>query len=152
MKSNSDIAKMFKEQRDHAKRGLSVQYDNTLLTQSFYNDSQSNYSDWVQFADDNGRRRRAMVYFQKIPANIDAIVGFMAQNRRQAKFIAHVNGEQAQQIYCKNMNALYTYHRENMNADQLMKKLKEAQVEIADNDGTLMKNVAEVIKCLGLKD
>lgn len=122
MKSNSEISDMFKEQKDHAKRGLGIQYDNTLLCQSFYNDSQSNYSDWVQFADDNGRRRRAMVYFQKIPANIDAIVGFMAQNRRQAKYIAHVNNEQQQQLYCKNMNALYTYHRENMNADQLESK------------------------------
>lgn len=119
MKSNREIAKLVKEQMDHAKRGLGIQYDNVLLCQSFYNDSQSNYSDYVQFADDNGRRRRAMVYFQKIPANIDAIVGFMAQNRRQAKFIAHVSNEQQQQIYCKNMNALYTYHRENMNADQL---------------------------------
>src|ERR1700761_1779461 len=119
MKSDADIAKLFKEQKDHAKRGLGIQYDNTLLTQSFYNDSQSNYSDWVQFSDDKGRRRRAMVYFQKIPANIDAIVGFMAQNRRQAKFLARVNNEQQQEIYCRNMNALYTYHRENMNADQL---------------------------------
>lgn len=122
MKSKDAIAKLFKEQRDHAKRGLSVQYDNTLLTQSFYNDSQSNYSDWVSFADDNGRRRRASVYFQKIPANIDAVVGFMAQNRRQAKFLAHVNNDQQQQLYSKNMNALYTYHRENMNADQLESK------------------------------
>lgn len=119
MKSKEEIAKLFKEQRDHAKRGLGIQYDNTLLCQSFYNDSQSNYSDWVQFADDNGRRRRAMVYFQKIPANIDAIVGFMAQNRRQAKFLAHVNNNKQQEIYGRNMNGLYTYHRENMNADQL---------------------------------
>src|ERR1700743_2949926 len=122
MKPNFEIAKLVKEQKDHAKRGLGIQYDNTLLCQSFYNDSQSNYSDWVHFADDNGRRRRAMVYFQKIPANIDAIVGFMAQNRRQAKFIAHVNNEQLQQLYCKNMNALYSYHRENMNADQIESK------------------------------
>ena len=119
MKNKQDLADMFKKQRDHAVRGLAVQRDNTLLCQSFYNDSQSNYSDWVQFADDNGRRRRAMVYFQKIPANIDAVVGFMAQNRRQAKFLAHVNSEQKQQLYAKNMNSLYTYHRENMNADQL---------------------------------
>lgn len=122
MKSNDKVSKLFKEQHDHAKRGLSNQYDNTLLCQTYYNDSQSNYTDTVQFADDNGRRRRAQVYFQKIPANIDAIVGFMAQNRRQAKFVAHVNNDQSQQLYSKNMNALYTYHRENMNADQLESK------------------------------
>lgn len=122
MKSDSDIAKLFKKQRNQAKRGLGVQYDNTVLCQSFYNDNQSNYSDWVQFADDNGRRRRAMVNFQKIAQNIDSVVGFMAQNRRQAKFLAHVNNDQMQQIYSRNMNSLYAFHRDRTNADQLESK------------------------------
>ena len=122
MLSDSEIAKKYKKQRDHAKRGLSTQYDNTILTQGFYNDSQSNYSDYVQFSDDNGRRRRAMVNFQKIQQSVDAVVGFMAQNRRQAKYIARVNSDQARQIYSRNMNALYSFHRENTNADQLESK------------------------------
>lgn len=117
--SNEKVQKLFKDQKDHAVRGLGNQYDNTMLCQGFYNDSDSNYNDYIQFSDDTGRRRRAMVQFQKIPANIDAIVGFMAQNRRQAKFIAHVKNQQDQKIYSRNMNSLYSYHRENMNADQL---------------------------------
>ena len=115
-------AKKVKKQRDHAKRGLSTQYDNTIMCQGFYNDSQSNYSDYVQFSDDNGRRRRAMVNFQKIQQSVDAVCGFMAQNRRQAKYIARVNSDQARQLYSRNMNALYTFHRENTNADQLESK------------------------------
>lgn len=122
MQSNTSISKLFKKQRDQAKRGLGSQYDNTILCQSFYNDNQSNYSDWVQFADDNGRRRRAMVAFQKIAQNIDSVVGFMAQNRRQAKYIARLNGDEPRQVYSRNMNALYTFHRDNMNADQLESK------------------------------
>lgn len=122
MKSNADIAKLVEKQREQCKRGLGVQYDNTILTQSFYNDNQSNYSDYVQFADDNGRRRKAMVNFQKIAQNIDGVVGFMAQNRRQAKYIAHVNDDKGQQIYSRNMNAIYTFHRERTNADQLESK------------------------------
>jgi hypothetical protein len=96
--------------------------DNTVLCQQFYNDNNSNYSDSIQFADDGGRRRRALVNFQKIQQNIDSVVGFMAQNRRQAKYIARVNQDQQQQLYSRNMNALYTYHRENTNADQLESK------------------------------
>jgi hypothetical protein len=122
MKSNTELAKLFKKQRDHAKRGLGKQYDNTVMTQSFYNDNQSSFSDTVQFADDNGRRRRAMVNFQKIQQSVDSVVGFMAQNRRQAKYIARINDDQSRQLYSRNMNALYTFHREVMNADQLESK------------------------------
>lgn len=119
MKSDSELIKLFKKQRDLSKRGLGVQYDNTILCQSFYNDTKSNYSDIMQFADDTGRRRKATVNFQKIAQNIDSVVGFMAQNRRQAKYIANIKRDDYQQVYSKNMNALYTFHRENTNADQL---------------------------------
>ena len=119
MLSDVEIAKKFRKQRDHAKRGLSTQYDNTMMCQSYYNDTESSYSDTVQFGDESGRRRKAMVRFQKIGQSIDAVCGFMAQNRRQAKYIARVNSDQARQVYSRNMNALYSFHRENTNADQL---------------------------------
>lgn len=119
MKSKSDIAKLFEKQKKQAKRGLSNQYDQTILTQTYYANDDSSYQDYVQFVDDLGRRRRALVNFQKIQQSVDSVVGFMAQNRRQAKYIAHINQDQAQQLYSRNMNALYTYHRDNMNADQI---------------------------------
>lgn len=119
MKSNKDIIEMFKKQRKAAKRGLSAQYDNTVLCQQWYNNPESSYSDQVQFNDAMGRKRKAMVRFMKIGQNVDAIIGFMAQNRRQAKFLARVNSNQQMQLFSRNMNALYKYHRENMNADQL---------------------------------
>ena len=122
MLSDSELAKMVKKQRNHAKRGLGSQYDNTMMCQSYYNDSESSFSDTIQFGDESGRRRKAMVRFQKIQQSVDAVVGFMAQNRRQAKYIARVNSDQARQIYSRNMNALYTFHRENTNADQLESK------------------------------
>lgn len=119
MKSKKDVVELFKKQRKHAKRGLSAQYDNTVLCQSFYNNPESQYSDFIQFNDTAGRRRRSKVQFQKIGQNVDAIVGFMAQNRRQAKYIARVNSAMGMQLYSRNMNALYRYHRDNMDADQL---------------------------------
>lgn len=122
MKSDSKLVEMFKKQRDRAKSGLGKQYDNTRMCQSYYNDSESSYSDSIQFAEPSGRKRRAMVNIKKIPQNIDAVVGFMAQNRRQAKFIARVNQAQAMQLYSRNMNALYSFHREAANADQVESK------------------------------
>src|SRR5690554_1584904 len=112
-------ATLFKKQRETSRRGLSQQYQNTDSCFSFYNGNQMDYQDRVQFMEVGGRRKRAMVNFNKVQPNVDAVVGFMAQNRRQAKFIAHINSNEDQQIYSKNMNALYDYHRENQNADQI---------------------------------
>lgn len=117
--SKDKVADLFQKHKEITRRGLAVQYNNTEACQAFYNGDYMNYSDNVQFTDTMGRRRRATVNFQKIQPTIDTVGGFMAQNRRQAKFIARVNGSQEQQLYSKNMNALYTYHRENMNADQI---------------------------------
>jgi hypothetical protein len=119
VKSDSELVEMFDKQRKLAKRGLSSQYDNTILCQSYFNNPESSYSDQMQFNDAMGKKRRARVEFKKIGQNVDAIVGFMAQNRRQAKFIARVNSAMGLQLYSRNMNALYKYHRDNMNADQL---------------------------------
>lgn len=119
MDSDSEIAKRFKKESTQARRGLSRQYENSELCQGYYNDSDSTYSDQVQFADESGRKRRALVNFQKIPQNIDGVVGFMAQNRREAKFTAHVQGDKEQELYSRNMNALHSFHRDRMNADQL---------------------------------
>lgn len=120
MRPDAKLSERFRKERDLAVRGLGVQRDNTVLCQSYYNSPNSNYWDMMAYGDETGsRRRRAMVRFQKIQQNIDSVVGFLAQNRRQAKYIARVNSAQQQQLYSRNMNALYTYHRENMNADQL---------------------------------
>lgn len=88
--NESDIKKLFKSQRETSKRALSSQYENTETTWSFYNADQMTYSDRIQFEDTWGRKRRAMVNFNKVQQNVDSVVGFMAQNRRQAKYIAPV--------------------------------------------------------------
>lgn len=113
------ISDKFHKQREISKRGLSQQYENTETAYSFYNADQMTYSDRIQFEDTWGRKRRATVNFNKVQQNVDSVVGFMAQNRRQATFIAYLNEDQGQQLYSKNMNALYDYHRQNTNADQL---------------------------------
>lgn len=113
------VAKIARKHREISKRGLSQQYENTETAWSFYNADQMTYSDRIQFEDTWGRKRRATVNFNEVQPNIDAVSGFMAQNRRQAKAIARLNQSQGQQLYSKNMNALLDYHRENCNSDQL---------------------------------
>lgn len=117
--SDATVPKIFKKQREISKRGLSAQYENTESCWSFYNADQMSYSDRIQFEDTWGRKRRALVNFNKVQPSIDAVVGFTAQNRRVAKYIAHVTQDQGQQLYTKNMNALADFHRDQTNADQL---------------------------------
>lgn len=113
------VARIFKKQREISKRGLSQQYENTESCWSFYNADQMTYSDRIQFEDTWGRKRRATVNFNKVQMNVDSVVGFMAQNRRQAKFLARLPMNDGQELYSKKMNALYSYHRKNTHSDQL---------------------------------
>lgn len=117
--TDSKVADKFNNHLQISKRGLSQQYNNTDACFSFYNGDMMTYQDKIQFMDPGGRRKRATVNFNKVQVNIDSVVGFMAQNRRQAKFIARQNKSEIQNLYSKNMNALYSFHRENMNADQI---------------------------------
>lgn len=117
--NKQEVAEICRKQREISKRGLSQQYENTQSCWSFYNADQMTYSDRIQFEDTWGRKRRAIVNFNKVQQNVDSVVGFMAQNRRQAKFVANVTNSEDQQLYSKNMNALYDYHRENETADQI---------------------------------
>lgn len=117
---NKDEAlKNFQKQKKTSKMGLSSQYENTENCWQFYNGDQMTYSDQIQFADTWGRRQRAMVNFNSVQAPVDSLVGFMAQNRRQAAFVAHLKDDERQQLYSKNMNAIHDFHRNNTAADQL---------------------------------
>lgn len=117
--NKGEVLKKIKKQRLTAKRGLGSQYDNSIKAIEFYNGDTMSYEDRIQFMDDMGMRRRATVQFNKVQPNVDSVAGFMAQNRRKARAIARVTQNQGQQLYSKNMNALYDYHRENQNADQV---------------------------------
>jgi len=113
------IALLCQKQLKISQRGLSLQWQNTDACQSFYNGDMMTYSDRIQFATQDGQRKRTTVAFNKVQSNVDSVVGFMAQNRREPKFLARLQASPEQQRYSKNMNALYGYHRENENADQI---------------------------------
>ncbi len=117
--TDKTVASLIKRQQSISKRGLADQYNNTEACWSFYNGDMMTYEDRIQFMDPGGRRKRATVNFNKVQENVDSLVGFMAQNRRQAAYVARVRDSKEQNLYSRNENALYSYHRENMNADQI---------------------------------
>jgi hypothetical protein len=77
------------------------------------------YEDKIQYTDGTGSKKRATVKFQKIQPNVDAVSGFMMQNRSVAKYTARMRATPEQSLFSRNMNALYSYHRENSSADQV---------------------------------
>lgn len=119
MKSKSDVATLVKKQQDTSKKFLSAQRENNKVCRAFYDGDTMDYKDTIQFTDASGTRKRAKVRFNKVQPSVEAVVGFMAQNRRIAKFVARMNEDPRNTVYSNSMNALYEYHRENTNADQL---------------------------------
>ena len=119
MIGNKKLAKKLKGQRSTAKRSLTLQYDNTKSCIDFYNGDFMAYRDRIQFLDTNGARRRAMVQFNKVKPNVDAVVGFAAQNRRKIKYAARMNATAAQNLFSRYMDAMSEHTRDEANADQV---------------------------------
>lgn len=118
MKSDLQIATQFKEHLKQTNRGLSKQYDNTRDCQAFYAGDLMSYRDTVQFQDGGGNKKKAMVQFNKVKPYVNAVKGFMAQNRRKAKYVAHMDASPVMELYSKYCNALADYVRGEANADQ----------------------------------
>lgn len=118
MDKTSALAKI-KKQRKTSKRTLGAQYDNTRKCIEFYNGDTMSYTDRVQFGTANGRKKRATVQFNKVQPPVDSIVGFFAQNRMTAKYIARLGAENDQEVYSKYMNSIKDYVRDNANAAQI---------------------------------
>lgn len=114
-----DVIKKIIAQRKESQRGLSNQYNNTRKCIEFYNGDTMSYRDRVQFNDQFGGKKKAIVQFNSVQEQIDSVAGFMAQNRREAKFSARANSSQEATIRSKYMNAIYGYVRDNTNADQI---------------------------------
>ena len=119
MKTNAQIADIFNKHRKISRAALAAQYENTRNCYAFYNGDPAKATEIVQFVAGDGRKKRVQVNFNNIQGNIDVVAGFMSQNRGVAKFIARVPEDQAQELYSKNMNAIYAFHREKQHADQI---------------------------------
>ncbi len=75
------------------------------------------YRDNIQFTTHEGAKKKAMVKFNKVKPYINAVKGFMAQNRRKPEYIARMTENPLQGMYSKYANSLSDYVRDNANSD-----------------------------------
>lgn len=119
MISNSEIIKRFNKSLTISKSGNSRQWDNTRRCQEFYSGDNMLYQQELQYMTVQGRKQRALIQFNKIMPFVDAVAGFMAQNRRQVKYVARIQFNLKQEAYTKHANAVKDYVRDHADADQL---------------------------------
>lgn len=117
MKTKEQISTQFKKRKGLSLSGLQRQYDLIKDCTAFYVGDMMDYRDSVQFTDQAGKRRRAMVQFNRVKPYINAVSGFMVQNRKQAKYLARIGAEPAQSLYTDYSNACAEYVRENADAE-----------------------------------
>lgn len=119
MKSNSEITKQFKIHKKKADRNLGSQRENTKKCRAFVAGDYMEYIDKVQFATESGQKKCATVQINKIKPTVDAVQGFLAQNRRKPNYLARLQASKAAMFYSQYGNELSKYCRKSMNADQI---------------------------------
>ena len=117
MISKDKIAARFERDLKAAKSGLGKQYDNTKKCIEFYSGDIMNYEDQIQYTVRGGKKKRAMIRFNKVMPYVDAVSGFMQQNRRQIKFVARNVGNEKQEDYSTRANATFGFVRDNAQAE-----------------------------------
>lgn len=119
MLSKDEVVKKFKKDISLAKTVLASQYDNIKKCQAAYSGDLMTYKDSINVVDTRGRMKNVMVQFNKIKPYVNAVRGFMAQNRRKAEYTARVEDDQQQELYSQYLNSLSDYTRDLSNADQV---------------------------------
>lgn len=119
MKSPKEIAKQFKKHKEITQSRLNKQYSNTKKCQSFYAGDFMSYQDKVDFTNVRGEKQKALVKFNKVKPYVNAVKGFMAQNRRKPKYEARIQNDKLQELFTGYANAILGYARDNANADQV---------------------------------
>jgi hypothetical protein len=119
MLKDAALAIQFKKHMRATQRGLSKQFQNTRTCQAFYAGDMMDYRDQVQFVSQTGQKKRAMVQFNKVKPYVNAVKGFMAQNRRKPRYEAMIRGQTIQELYSKYANCLSDFCRDKMHADQV---------------------------------
>lgn len=117
--NKSDVATKFKECLETSKSGLRSQWDNTVSCQAFYSGDSMNYPDYVQFKNKEGKKQKALVSFNKVMPYVDAVSGFLQQNRRIVKYVARVPDASSQEAFSKYANAISSFVRDKTSQQHL---------------------------------
>jgi len=119
MKSDDELISQFKKHKGSSDKGLSKQMVNVRDCQAFYAGDFMSYTDRLQFADGRGNKKSTLIQFNKVKPYVNAVRGFMAQNRKNADYVARHENDKAQEFYSTYSNALKSFVRDNANADQI---------------------------------
>lgn len=120
MLSREKLLKQFDEQKKHALRALSVQKENIRTAEDFWAGSPLTYNAGAT------EEETVMVSINRVKPFIDAVVGFMIQNRRKPQYHASILDSEEQQARSTYLNKFLNYVRTNTNADQV-----ESQQDLA---------------------
>lgn len=77
------------------------------------------YRDTVSYTNIRGESKKTLVNFNKVKPYVNAVKGFMAQNRRRPKYEARMENGQLQELFSGYANTVSDYVRDNANADQV---------------------------------
>lgn len=119
MKTEEKTIEMFRKQHGSWTHGGSKQLTNTTDCQAFYAGDFMSYTDRLQFADGRGNKKTTLVQFNKVKPYVNAVRGFMAQNRQKADYSARHPNDEAQEFYSKYSNSYKDYCRQKCHADQI---------------------------------
>lgn len=119
MKTESQIVEQGQKHLRESRRNLGKQRDNTKRCRAFYAGDYMEYMDKIQVATTTGQKKRVTVQINKVKPYVNAVKGFLAQNRRKPNYIARMQESVASNFYSKYANELSEYLRGNMNADQV---------------------------------
>ena len=117
MKSKKQILKEFNERFEISRSGLKNQYKHISECQAFYSGDYMNYRDNYAFGRGTSRRVKE-VQFNRIKPYVNAIAGFIAQQRRKPDYQARMDNKEEQVAYTDYINGYSDYVRENTNSDQ----------------------------------
>lgn len=116
MISNKKLIKQFEKHKTQAFRALREQKADFKTAQDYYAGVEQGYSTGVT------EDVKIMVGNNIVKPYVDAINGFMIQNRRQPMYNAALTDSQEQKARSSYINHLSQYVRENNNADQIESK------------------------------
>ena len=119
MKSKVKIAAEFKKRLGTSNRKLAKQYQNTRDCQSFEAGDIMDYVQRVQYTNSAGGKKAVMVQFNRVKPYVNAVKGFMAQNRKRGKYVARTDVAPLQDQLSKYSNSLKDYLLENANGAQV---------------------------------
>lgn len=118
MISDDKLIEQFERDKTEAHGALAKQYENTEECQEFYNGDFMSYRDRLYRGFDTQPSKKVIVQFNKIKPYVNAVKGWLAQNRRKAKYLARITDSEMRLQFSEHANAYASYVRENSNADQ----------------------------------